>query len=124
MNKLPGTVLFHCLLSACLFAPVVMAQEFPHADRKHRQGMSYEEYSAQREQMRLRMKKMHDEEDMRSSMQKPHTEQTEKPRMEGTYGQGFHSRNRHEDRQDTSMNNRQDRPRVERINRGERMRSR
>jgi len=113
----------HSVLCANLFVPVVMAQEFPPADREHRQGMSYEEYSAHREKMRLRMEKMQAEEQARpSDTQKPQAEHMEKPRPDSAYGQGFHTRNRLEDKQDAGRANRQDRPRIERSNRGDRMR--
>lgn len=117
-NKLFGRLALHSVLCASLFAPVLMAQEFPPTDRELRQGMSYEEYSAHREKMRLRMEKMHAEEQKRSSeTQKPQTEHTEKPRPDSAYGQGFHTRNRPEEKHDAGRANRQDRPNFERFNR-------
>lgn len=122
-NKLLKRLALHSVLCAGLFAPALMAQEFPPTDSKHRQGMSYEEYSAHREKMRLRMEKMHAEEQARTSdTQKPQAEHTEKPRPDSAYGQGFHTRNRVEQKQDTDRASRQDRPRFERPNRSERMR--
>lgn len=102
----------HCVLCVSLFVTNTMAQEFPPADREHRQGMSFEEYSAHREKMRLRMQP--------SESQKPPVEHIDKPRA---YGQGFQSRNRNEEgRQDAGRVDRPDRPRLERIDRGDRMR--
>lgn len=113
----------HCVLCVSLFVTNTMAQEFPPTDRELRQGMSYEEYSAHREKMRLRMEKMHAEEQARSSdTQKPQAEHTEKPRPESAYGQGFHSRNRSVEKHDAGRANRQDRPHFDRSNRGDRIR--
>lgn len=113
----------HYMLGMSLFATVTMAQEFPPSDRELRQGMSYEEYSAHREKMRLRMEKVRDEEHANSSStQKTQVDHVEKPRPDSAYGQGFHTRGRVEARQDAGRANRQDRPRLERANRGDRTR--
>lgn len=92
-----------------VLAPVAMAQDFTPPDREHRQGMSYEEYSSYREQMRIRMEKMTPEERRlaRETMPPP-SDQTERPKHNSAYGQGFHTRPQKEQMPD--------RPRVERFN--------
>lgn len=120
-NKFIKSLAWHCVLCTTLFAPVLMAQGFPPTDREHRQGMSYEEYSAHREKMRLRMEIERDEDHVRSTdRQKPPADQTEKSRPDSAYGQGFHTRSRADDKQDRARTSRHDRPHFERTNRGDR----
>ena len=122
-SRLLKNLALHSVLSASLFTPALMAQEFPPTDRQHRQSMSYEEYSAHREKMRLRMEKKHTEEGTHSSdKQKSDFDHTDKAHPDSAYGQGFHTRNRLEDKHDTARANRQDHPRLERTIRGDRMR--
>jgi hypothetical protein len=107
-------------LCMSLFVPAAMAENLSIPDKEHRQGMSYEEYSNYREQMRLHMEKKHQEERMQApASSNPRPEQTEKPNPNSAYGQGYHSRSRTENRPDMDSVNRPDRPRTERFNRGD-----
>ena len=116
-------VFFYFILLAFSFAPVAMAQDFAPPDKEHRQGMSYEEYSSYREKMRMRMEKMTPEERKQAHEMMLNPEgHKERPNPDSAYGQGFHTRKRLEDRPATASGNRPDRPRVERFNRGERLR--
>lgn len=104
----------------CLYVPVTMAEGISVPDKSRREGMSYEEYSAYREKMRLQMEKNK----TGDSQQKPAAStspaiQPEKPAQEGAYGKGYHSRNPAGDRPDMGAGNRPDRPRAERFNRGD-----
>lgn len=118
---------FYFTLLISLFAPVAMAQDFTPPDKEHRQGMSYEEYSSYREKMRMRMEKMTPEERKQAHemMGRPDGKmdgKMERPNPDSAYGQGFHTRKQPDDRPANASGNRADRPRVERFNRGERLR--
>lgn len=100
-------------------ATAVMAQDFTPPDKEHRQGMSYEEYSSYREKMRMRMEKMTPEERKQArEMMNNSSDQSDRPKNDSAYGQGFHSRHQQENMPDRTSNNRADRPRGERLNRG------
>lgn len=114
---------FSLALYISSLATVARAQEFSAPDKAHRETMSYEEYSKLREQMRTRMEKMTPEE----RSQKPEivdhrTEYVEHPKSDSTYGKGYHSRSRPEDRPDIDTSRRTERPRFERFKRGDRLR--
>lgn len=102
---------FQLVLCMSLFVPVAIAENLAVPDKEHRQGMSYEEYSHYREKMRNHMEKMHPEE------HKQMPEQTEKINPNSAYGQGYHSRNRAEDRPDAASGSRSEHPRGDRFNR-------
>ena len=115
---------FYILLTLCLgiFAPTVSAQEFSAPNKAQRQGMSYEEYSQYRENMRKRMRNMTPQERNNALEHESQTvEQTENLRSEKAYGQGYNSRIRTETRSDMNMRDskpeRQQRP--EKFNRGD-----
>lgn len=112
-------VFIYFILLISHLAPVALAQDFTPPDREHRQGMSYEEYSSYREKMRMRMEKMTPEERKQAHemMNRP-SEQTEQPKRDSAYGQGFHTRPQMENMPDGTRSNRPDRPRGERLNRG------
>lgn len=116
-------IFFYLILLISLSASVALAQDFTPPDREHRRGMSYEEYSSYREKMRMRMEKMSPEERRQAHemMSRP-SDQTEPPKHDSAYGQGFHTRKRLEDKPASGTDNRPDRPKIERFNRGERLR--
>lgn len=95
-----------------LLVSAATAEELAVPDKEHRQGMSYEEYSHYREKMRKHMEKMHPEEHGQTP------EQTEKINPNSAYGQGYHSRERAEDRPDTASGDRPEHPRGDRFDRG------
>jgi hypothetical protein len=104
-----------------LYFPAAMAEDLSIPDKNHRQGMSYEEYSSFREKMRMRMEKMTPEERRQSHESSNHpAAQGERPKSGSAYGQGFHSRNKPEDKPDTDTANRPERPHFERLNRVDR----
>lgn len=100
-----------------MLAPVAMAQEIPIPDKAHRQVMNLEEYSKFREKMRLRMERTHAQERKQpnESGDRP-AKHTERIKPDSSYGEGYHSRNRSEDR----PNNRPERPHVEKFNKPDR----
>jgi len=93
-----------------LLVSAAMAEELAVPDKEHRQGMSYEEYSNYREKMRKHMEGMHPEQrkQMQDFPSRP-PEQTEKLNPNSAYGQGYHSRERAEDRPDHPRGDRFDR---------------
>lgn len=114
--------IFALPLALCmsLFVPAAMAENLSVPDKVHRQGMSYEEYSNYREQMRLHMEKMHQEElKPAPPPSNPAPDKTEKPDPNSAYGQGYHTRSQAENRPVMGPGNRPDRPRSERFNRGD-----
>lgn len=113
-------IAFQLLLCISLFVPVANAENLSVPDKEHRQGMSYEEYSHYREKMRLHMDKMHPQDPKQApAPSNPTPEQTDKLNPNSAYGQGYHSRERTEDRPDRSIDKRSDRPNFERFNRGD-----
>lgn len=115
-----NNILFQLALCLSLFLPAAMAEGLAVPDKEHRQGMSFEEYSKYRENMRLHMEKMKPDE----ARQKPEASakpsaQMEKSQRDSAYGQGYQSRTPSEDRPDVGAANRPERPRVERFNRGD-----
>ncbi len=70
-----------------LWATLALAQDVPVLDREHRRGMSYEEYSSVRENMRLRMEKMRETKRKQTAV-----EDSVQPVPDSTYGQGYHAR--------------------------------
>lgn len=113
-------IAFQLLLCMSLLVPVANAENFSVPDKEHRQGMSYEEYSTYREKMRLHMDKMHPQDPRQApAPSNPTPEQTDKLNPNSAYGQGYHSRERTEDRPDRSIDKRSDRPNFERFNRGD-----
>lgn len=111
---------FQLMLCMSLFVSVAKAENLSVPDKEHRQGMSYEEYSNYREKMRMHMERMTPEERKQAQDSSGHPpERMEKHNHDSTYGQGYHSRHRAEDRPDTGAGNRPDHPRVERFNRGD-----
>ena len=113
-------IAFQLLLCMSLLVPVANAENLSVPDKEHRQGMSYEEYSHYREKMRLHMDKMHPQDPKQApAPSNPTPEQTDKLNPNSAYGQGYHSRERTEDRPDRSIDKRSDRPNFERFNRGD-----
>lgn len=102
-----------------LLVSAATAEELAVPDKEHRQGMSYEEYSNYREKMRKHMEGMHPEQrkQMQDFPSRP-PEQMEKLHHNSAYGQGYHSRERTEDRPDTASGSRPDHPRGDRFDRG------
>jgi len=110
-------------LLSTLCAQLVRAENIAIPDKVRRQEMSYEEYSNYREKMRMQMGKAHSEEakptqDAASRA----TDQIDKSKPESAYGQGYHLRNRADDKPDSAANSKPDRPHFERFNRGDMMR--
>ena len=120
---------FQLLLCLSIVTPVAMAQGTPASGKEHSQGMSYEEYSTFREKMRMRMEKSHAQES-NSSLEagdSPAEQHAERVKPDSAYGQGYQSRNRSEgrpehNRPDNHTNNRPERIKVEKPDRGDRMR--
>ena len=114
-----SNIAFQLLLCMSLFVPVANAENLSVPDKEHRQGMSYEEYSHYREKMRLHMEKMHPQDPKQApAPSNPTPEQTDKLNPNSAYGQGYHSRERTEDRPDTASGNRPEHPRGDRFDRG------
>lgn len=109
---------FQFLLYLSLLTPIARAENITVPDKDQRQGMSYEEYSNYREKMRKHMI------ERRLSSDSPAlpAEKTEKSNPNSSYGQGYHSRRPTVDRPENNFDNRPDRPKIERFNRGEMMR--
>lgn len=111
---------FSLMLCMSLLVPAAMAETISVPDKERRQGMSYEEYSGYREKMRKRMEehKLPAAEHKQPPEFTPYSpEKIEKPGS--TYGQGYQSRSPAEDRPDTAVIIRPERPRFERFNRGD-----
>jgi hypothetical protein len=107
------------LLCMSLLVPVANAENLSVPDKEHRQGMSYEEYSNYREKMRLHMDKMHPQDPKQApAPSSPTPEQTDKLNPNSAYGQGYHSRERTEDRPDAASGSRPEHPRGDRFDRG------
>ena len=107
------------MLCMSLFVPVAMAEDISVPDNERRQGMSYEEYSAYREKMRMQMENKKPE-DLKPNQipANSSSDQMEKPQRDSAYGKGYHTRNPSEGRPDIDAGSRPDRPRAERFNRG------
>jgi hypothetical protein len=116
-----NSISFQLALCLSLLAPVAMARDSSAPDRTRRQDMSYEEYTALREKMRMRMEKMHPQpSEQTEEKRKRPAEQAERETAGGAYGKGFDSRKLSNDRPDTAADRRPERPRFERFNRAER----
>lgn len=78
----------------CLtLATSAMAQDVAIPDRDQRRGMSYEEYSQLRENMRMRMEKMHNSGSPKNVENEPHENaQAAQQNPESTYGKGYRTR--------------------------------
>jgi hypothetical protein len=112
-------IAFQLLLCMSLLVPVANAENLSVPDKEHRQGMSYEEYSNYREKMRLHMDKMHPQDPKQApAPSSPTPEQTDKLNPNSAYGQGYHSRERTEDRPDAASGSRPEHPRGDRFDRG------
>lgn len=112
-------IAFQLLLCMSLFVPVANAENLSVPDKEHRQGMSYEEYSNYREKMRSHMDKMHPQDPKQAPAPlNPTPEQTDKLNPNSAYGQGYHSRERTEDRPDAASGSRPEHPRGDRFDRG------
>jgi len=112
-------IAFQLLLCMSLLVPVANAENLSVPDKEHRQGMSYEEYSTYREKMRLHMDKMHPQDPKQApAPSNPTPEQTDKLNPNSAYGQGYHSRERTEDRPDAATGSRPEHPRGDRFDRG------
>lgn len=109
------------LAATLLLASNAMAQEVNVPEREQRRGMSYEEYSSVRENMRLRMEKMREAERKQETMRE--AQPSAPPRTaDGKYGQGYHTRSR-PDAATIERPEHAERPqRIERFNRGDMMR--
>jgi len=116
-------IAFLLALLSTLCAQLVRAENIAIPDNDRRQEMSYEEYSNYRNKMRMQMEKTHPDKSNKTQEATPRSaEQIEKSKPEGTYGQGYHLRNRAEDKPDSAANNKPDRPHFERFNRSDMMR--
>lgn len=110
-------------LCMSLSATQVMAQDVAVPSQEQRRGMSYEEYSSVRENMRLRMEKMQETKRKQEALREPDSdEKTGRTGADSTYGQGYDTRNRSE----SAAAGRPERPerverpaRIERFNRGD-----
>ena len=112
-------IAFQLLLCMSLLVPVANAENLSVPDKEHRQGMSYEEYSHYREKMRMHMDKMHPQDSKQApAPSNPTPEQTDKLNPNSAYGQGYHSRERTEDRPDAATGSRPEHPRGDRFDRG------
>ena len=120
---LTRNVTLQLVLCMNLFVPAAMAEDIFFPDQAQRQGMSYEEYSHYREQMRKHMESMHSgmHQQTREPAELP-PEQLEKPNRNSAYGQGYRLRNSAEDKPDPATDSKPERPRMERFNRGNMMR--
>lgn len=108
------------LLCMSLFVPAAMAEDVVVPDKEHRKGMSYEEYSKYRENMRLHMEKMKPEDASQKTVASGSPSvQTEKSQHGSAYGKGYHSRTPSVDKPAMGAGDRPERPRVERFNRGD-----
>ena len=101
---------FSLIVCLCLLTGTALAQDVVEPDREHRRGMSYEEYSSIREQMRVRMENTQSN---KQKQQKSDDDQTSS--AEGSYGRDYQSRNQ-VDRPDVKF----ERPERPQINRPER----
>lgn len=111
-------IAFQLLLCMSLLVPVANAENLSVPDKEHRQGMSYEEYSNYREKMRLHMDKMHPQDSKQApAPSSPTPEQTDKLNPNSAYGQGYHSRERTEDRPDAASGSRPEHPWGDRFDR-------
>lgn len=100
-----------------LFAPIAMAEGIAVPDKEQRQGMNYEEYSKYRENMRMQMEKIkHGNTGQKTDAS---SAQTEKSHADSTYGKGYSSRTSTIERPDSAAENRPERHRIERFNRGD-----
>jgi hypothetical protein len=107
--------LFQFVLCMSLSIPLAMAENLSIPDKDHRQGMSYKEYSAYRENMR----KLMEERRQSPNLSGHPAAQAEKINPKSAYGQGYQSRNSMGDRPERGIDNKPDRPRLERFNRGD-----
>lgn len=108
---------FPLALCLSLCAPAALAQSISVPDEERRQGMSYEEYSQYREKMRVQMEKSKPEETKQP--QAAPANQPDKASQDSAYGQGYHSRNPAQYQPQNEAGSRPERPRPERINRGD-----
>lgn len=101
-----------------IFVSIVRAENVDIQDKGRRQGMSYEEYANYRKQMRLQMDVSTPEkiEKIQQVPERPQ-ERIDKAKQESSYGQGYHTRDRAESRAERNVDNRPDRPKVERFTR-------
>lgn len=116
------TTNFSIPLALCLSlcAPAALAQSISVPDEERRQGMSYEEYSQYREKMRVQMEKLKSEEAKQTQTAPANpANQSEQSNQDSAYGQGYHSRNPAQYRPQNEAGSRPERPRPERINRGD-----
>lgn len=106
-----------------LCATLALAQDVAVPEREQRRGMSYEEYSSVRENMRLRMEKIQDNKRKQAAARESRPEaKPVRPVPDSAYGQGYQARNR-PDTAAVERPERVERPaRIERFNRGEMMR--
>jgi hypothetical protein len=107
-------------LCMSLGATHAMAQDVAVPSQEQRRGMSYEEYSSVRENMRLRMEKMQETKRKQEALREPDSdEKTGHTGTDSTYGQGYDTRNR-SDAMAVGRPERVERPaRIERFNRGD-----
>lgn len=111
---------FQLALCLSLLAPAALAEGIAVPDREHRKGMSYEEYSKYRENMRMQIEQMKPEDArLKTDTSGSPTDQTKQAPRDSAYGQGYHSRPPSVDRPDTGAGNRPERPAPERFNRGD-----
>jgi len=111
-------------LCMSLFVSVAKAENISVPDKEHRQGMSYEEYSHYRENMRehmgKHMERMTPEERKQAqgtSARPP--ERIGKHNHDSAYGQGYHSREKAEGKPDLNSDSKPEHPRSERFNQGQ-----
>jgi hypothetical protein len=108
-------------LCMSLSATHVMAQDVAVPSQEQRRGMSYEEYSSVRENMRLRMEKMQEAKRKQEASREPSA--VEEPVQlvpDSAYGQGYDTRNRSDAAGRPERPERIERPaRIERFNRGD-----
>lgn len=106
-----------------LSATFAMAQDVAVPNQEQRRGMSYEEYSSVRENMRLRMEKMQKTKRKQEASREPGSDETTgRTRADSTYGQGYNTRNRSDAAtvERPERVERVERPaRIERFNRGD-----
>jgi hypothetical protein len=109
----------HANLQYCVSTAALHEFARPCGQRRKPFRMSYEEYSNYREKMRLHMDKMHPQDPKQApAPSSPTPEQTDKLNPNSAYGQGYHSRERTEDRPDAASGSRPEHPRGDRFDRG------
>lgn len=115
-----SSLTFSLLLCMSLVPVAAGAEAISIPDSEERQGMTYEEYSKYREKMRMQMEQISPgDKEQETEPSADSSEKAEKSQRDSTFGQGYHSRKRSEDKPDTSAKERPERPRVERFNRGD-----